>query len=220
MFPFLLKYRSNFYEIAPGLFESLQTPLFAFISSKKVTVHINDAHLIREVCIGKRRSFPKALHMYDTLRIFGENIVTTEGEVWRRHRFVARAAFSEANNRLVFETVKACAGEMMDAWERQREGGKEEGGKEKGKEEGFRVTLMEDMTQLTLAVVSQASFGLQLEAAYGKEREEKEKAEKEGGRENVKEDGRYTMSFTKCMKMVSHHTLAKVGRLAGREGVR
>ncbi|GAB5037928.1 cytochrome p450 [Nannochloropsis oceanica] len=211
LFPFLLKYRSNFYEIAPELFESLQTPLFAFISSKNVTIHINDAHLIREVCIGKRRSFPKAVHMYDTVRVFGENIVTTEGEVWRRHRFVARAAFSEANNRLVFETVQACAGEMMDAWERQREGGKEKGQNEGGNNEGFRVTLMEDMTQLTLAVISQASFGLQLEAAYGKEREEKEKAENEEGR-GVKggKDGRYTMSFTKCMQMVSHHTLAKV----------
>jgi len=66
---------------------------------------------------------------------------------------------------------------------------------------------------LTLAIIAQASFGLQLEAAYGKEREEKEKREKEGGRAGGKEgrDGRYTMSFTKCMEMVSQYTLAKVG---------
>jgi len=132
--------------------------------------------------------------MYDRLRVFGENIVTTEGMVWKRHRqggregwregggvcfgfsaigeganekwdnvtpvppasltypslpvflrLVARAAFSEANNRLVFETVKECVGGMMDAWERQREGGKEG---EEGREEGFRVTLMEDITQV------------------------------------------------------------------------
>ena len=28
----------------------------------------------------KRRSFPKAVKLYDVLRIFGENVVTTDGE--------------------------------------------------------------------------------------------------------------------------------------------
>lgn len=28
----------------------------------------------------KRRTFPKATHLYDVLRIFGDNVVTTEGE--------------------------------------------------------------------------------------------------------------------------------------------
>jgi len=214
-FPSLQKYKSNLYALAPGLFASMHTPVFAFVSSKRCTLHINDAHLIREICITKRRSFPKAVHLYSRVQLFGPNIVTTEGGVWRRHRVVARAAFSDANNRLVFETVKECVAGMVAAWERQREGWRE-GGKEGGEKE-FRVTVMEDIAQVTLAIVAQASFGLQLDTAYGKEREEKEKEENGGGKEGTKEgggggDGRYTMSFTKCMKIVAQNALAKVER--------
>jgi hypothetical protein len=194
----------------------MHTPVFAFVSSKRYTIHVSDAFLIREICISKRRSFPKAVHLYDRVSMFGPNIVTTEGGVWRRHRLVARAAFNEASNRLVFETVKECVAGMAAAWERQRE---------RGGEEEFRVTVMEDIAQVTLAIVAQASFGLEVEAVYGKEREEKEKEEKGGRKEGAKEggggDGRYTMSFTKCMEIVSQNTLVKVsaeGR--GREEAR
>jgi hypothetical protein len=37
-------------------------------------------HTHIQVCVTKRRAFPKATRLYDVLRVFGENIVTTEGE--------------------------------------------------------------------------------------------------------------------------------------------
>lgn len=33
-----------------------------------------------QICVAKRRAFPKAVKLYDVLRVFGENVVTTEGE--------------------------------------------------------------------------------------------------------------------------------------------
>jgi hypothetical protein len=34
-------------------------PLFAMVTAWKCAVHLNDADLIRQVCITKRRNFPK-----------------------------------------------------------------------------------------------------------------------------------------------------------------
>lgn len=130
---------------------------------------------------------------------------------------MARAAFGEANNRLVFETAKECVAGMVAAWERQREGGRKEGGRGE-----LRITVMEDIAQVTLAIVAQASFGLSLDAAYGEEREEKEKEEKGGGKKGANKggggNGRYTMSFTKCMEIVAQNALAKVGSKERGEG--
>lgn len=47
------RYNRDFYHQALPLFEGMDTPLFAFVASDYLGVHINDAHLFREVrCLG------------------------------------------------------------------------------------------------------------------------------------------------------------------------
>jgi hypothetical protein len=48
-----------------------------------------------------------------TLVSFGDNIVTTDGDVWKRHRACATSAFSESNNRLVHLTTISTVGEAQ-----------------------------------------------------------------------------------------------------------
>src|SRR6266404_715533 len=42
-----------------------------------------------------RARFPKAVHLYLALLVFGPNIVASEGEEWKRYRTISAPAFSE-----------------------------------------------------------------------------------------------------------------------------
>jgi hypothetical protein len=94
-------------------------------------------------------------------------------EVWKRHRAVASRAFSDANNRLVFAATLRCVGEMVAAWERQQE---EQAADERG-QAGAEVEVLEDVTQMALAVITAAAFGFPIHAAYGAERHRQQQQE-------------------------------------------
>ncbi|EKM52717.1 uncharacterized protein PHACADRAFT_149600 [Phanerochaete carnosa HHB-10118-sp] len=54
-------------------------------------------------------------------RIFGGNIIASEGDEWKRHRKVAAPPFSERNNRLVWdETVKIANVFFENVWGPQK----------------------------------------------------------------------------------------------------
>lgn len=64
-----------------------------------------------------RARFPKPVHQYKTLQFFGDNIVASEGNDWKRYRKVAAPAFSEKNNKLVWdETVKIMVDMFHTLW--------------------------------------------------------------------------------------------------------
>lgn len=64
-----------------------------------------------------RARFPKPVGDYAFLRIFGDNIVASEGDDWKRYRRVSAPAFSEKNNKLVWdETVKIMQSMFHDLW--------------------------------------------------------------------------------------------------------
>ena len=42
-----------------------------------------------------RARFPKPIHQYVVLQIFGGNIVASEDEEWKRYRKISAPAFSE-----------------------------------------------------------------------------------------------------------------------------
>lgn len=64
-----------------------------------------------------RARFPKPVHQYRVLLLFGGNIVASEGDEWKRYRKVAAPAFSEKNNKLVWdETVKIMVDMFHTLW--------------------------------------------------------------------------------------------------------
>lgn len=54
--------------------------------------------------------------MYSTLRLLGENVVVTEGDIWKRHRKICVRPFSEQNNKLVWEESVRVTSEALAAW--------------------------------------------------------------------------------------------------------
>lgn len=64
-----------------------------------------------------RARFPKPVKQYTILQFFGNNIVASEGEEWKRYRKVSAPAFSERNNKLVWdETVKIMLDMFDNLW--------------------------------------------------------------------------------------------------------
>ena len=50
---------------------------------------------VAQILFNSRTRFPKPVEEYDLLRFFGNNILTTEFEEWKRYRKIAAPAFSE-----------------------------------------------------------------------------------------------------------------------------
>lgn len=192
----LQRYDRDIWKESPQIFDSLKSPLFFFVTASGCTAHVNDAALFHEVCKKKQAYFPKAVELYDVLRIFGENIVTTAGETWKRHRRCASAAFSELNNQLVFETTVATIKSMFESWDQMKD--------DNGQRE---VCVLADATQLTLAIISSAAFGMKIEA-FGSSAEGS--SPKKGTLTETLGSSSYKLSFTRCMELVSQNTLPRV----------
>lgn len=195
LFSGLQSYDRDIWKKAPSIFKELNSPLFFFVTASGCSANVNDAALFHEVCKKKEVCFPKAVELYDVLRIFGENIVTTAGETWRRHRRCASAAFSELNNHLVFETSVATIRAMFESWDQAQD------------EHGQRkVWVLADATQLTLAIIASAGFGMKIEAfGSAAEGSSPKKSSTELGKAH-----NHKLSFTRCMELVSQNTLPRV----------
>lgn len=148
----LQKYTRAFWKESLPLFDQFKSPFFFFVTKRFTMINVNDPTLFNEICTRKQEFFPKAVKLYDALRIFGDNIVTTDGDIWKRHRRCASAAFSETNNRLVHETTISTLKAMFESWSSKKD--------MKGQ---MKVHVLADATQLTLAVISSAAFGMKIQ---------------------------------------------------------
>ncbi|KAI3340664.1 cytochrome P450 [Ustulina deusta] len=113
-----------------------------------LTMHTADPQVIHDVT-SRREDFPKPLEYYGILSMFGRNIVTTEGALWRMHRKVTSPSFNEKNSALVFRDAIDQAQGMTDHWLRTQKDG------------SFR-TVEHDTMSLALNIISYVGFGLRL----------------------------------------------------------
>ncbi|KAF4621313.1 hypothetical protein D9613_000776 [Agrocybe pediades] len=86
------------------------------LPSPLVTLTIADADTIKEITSSRAR-FPKPVYQYEVLSFFGRNIVASEGEEWKKYRKISAPAFSDRNNKLVWEeTVRIMDSLFADLW--------------------------------------------------------------------------------------------------------
>jgi len=106
---------------------------------------IADAAIIKQVA-SSRYLFPKPLHQYGPISLFGENIVASDGEEWKRYRKITAPAFSDRNNRLVWdESCHIMLGLFNDVW---------------GDQQKIIVDDSVELTlQVSLSVICTAGFG-------------------------------------------------------------
>ncbi|KZV96286.1 cytochrome P450 [Exidia glandulosa HHB12029] len=68
----------------------------------EVSYYVADPVTIKEIFLSSQR-FPKPLKFYDLINIFGPNVVGSDGATWKKHRKPSAPAFSERNNKLVWD---------------------------------------------------------------------------------------------------------------------
>lgn len=99
----------------------------------------------------RRNDFPKPTKIYRSLDIYGKNVVSTEGPMWRQHRKATSPPFTEKNNHIVWAETIDQASAMLASWV---------GPDGKGDKTVDRV--MDDTMRLSLYVISRAGFGRKL----------------------------------------------------------
>jgi len=130
------------------------------------TLKTSNAELISQVT-SRMKDFPKPIKSYRILNIFGRNIVSSEGQAWKRHKKVVGGGFGERSNRHVFEESLRQGRSMIEEW--LRYGCLEE---QDGEVKGFEVrSPAEGTATLSLHVICAAGFGVpQLWAHEGEEK--------------------------------------------------
>ncbi|KAI0393748.1 cytochrome P450 [Xylariaceae sp. FL0594] len=122
---------------------------FIVVSPRSLLVLTASPEVTHEVT-SRREAFPKPLEHYGILSMFGRNVVTTEGAVWRMHRKVTSASFNEKNSALVFGVAIQQAQGMTEYWANAQ------------KQTGSIKTAEADTMSLALNIISYVGFGLRL----------------------------------------------------------
>ncbi|KAJ6582915.1 cytochrome P450 [Mycena vulgaris] len=90
------------------------------------------------------------MEAYEVMKVYGDNLVGTEGADWKRHRSVAKPAFNEAGNAFVWmETTR-----VVNEWF-----GELDAAQEKHGSGTITIDAMKDLVQVTLLVIPSAGFG-------------------------------------------------------------
>ncbi|KAI0199810.1 cytochrome P450 [Astrocystis sublimbata] len=117
-------------------------------SPTTLMMHSANPEVIHQIA-SRREDFPKPTEYYKILAMFGRNVVTTEGAIWRMHRKVTSASFNEKNSALVFKAAIDQAQGMTDYWR-------------KSQKDGNFHTVEHDTMSLALNIISYVGFGLRL----------------------------------------------------------
>ncbi|EXU98798.1 cytochrome P450 [Metarhizium robertsii] len=123
---------------------------FALVSPGAIMIQTSNPEVIRQI-IAQRENFPKPCQIYRMLRLFGENVVTTEGCVWKAHRKATAPSFNEKNSALVFREIIEQTNGMISTWVDSF-----------GNRSEPLTTISADITRLTINVISYVGFGLRL----------------------------------------------------------
>jgi cytochrome P450 len=99
----------------------------------------------------RRAEFPKPVHIYGILDLFGRNVVSSEGNEWRRHRKITGPPFSEKNNHLVWTETLHQTQNMLKQWMG-----------DSTDRSPVIDTTDEDAMRLSLHVITKSGFNLRL----------------------------------------------------------
>jgi hypothetical protein len=83
-----------------SIFERVGHDTFLVVAPGGTVLWTCDPPVISQITT-RRNDFPKPTHIYQSLDIYGKNVVSTEGQYWRQHRKATSPPFTEANNHLV-----------------------------------------------------------------------------------------------------------------------
>ncbi|KAK6006781.1 hypothetical protein QM012_005789 [Aureobasidium pullulans] len=83
-------------------FKAIGSDIFLVCSPGRNSVYVADPEATVQITT-RRNDFPKPIEIYGSIDVFGKNVISTEGSIWRHHRKVTSPPFTEKNNHLVWK---------------------------------------------------------------------------------------------------------------------
>jgi enediyne biosynthesis protein E7 len=117
---------------------------------KSYTFVINHPDDVKRVLVGNHRNYTKGVGLNRVKILLGNGIMTSEGELWRRQRYMMQPMF---HRRIITEFARLIAtanDRFIERWEAQAR-------------RGELVNVTDDMSELTLDIVLRSIFGRDLE---------------------------------------------------------
>lgn len=178
-------------------FQRFGSDTFITVSPERNVLYTADADVVAQMT-ARRNDFPKPLEVYESIRLYGNNVVTSEGQLWRHHRKITSPPFTEKNNHLVWTETLNQSQAMLNSWL----GSQTEGSK-------TIYTIAGDAMRLSLHVISKAGFGVRLQWP-GNERSQTNGSLKEENDEVRSSSGlthNHTMSYTDALGCLIHNVI-------------
>jgi len=110
------------------------------------TIFINHPDTIEEVLVTNARKYSKGRVLRANKHVFGEGLLTSEGDFWLRQRRLAQPAFHRARIASYAATMVAYAQRMLDGWR-----------------DGDERDAHQEMMRLTLQIVGKTLFDADVE---------------------------------------------------------
>lgn len=118
---------------------------FLAVSPGCLILLTQDAGVIHEIAT-RRDHFPKATQFYKLLELFGRNLLTTEGALWRLHRKATSTSFNERNAAHTFAETVHQTQRLVDVWS--------------AAPQTTIASLEQDTMKLALHIIGYVGFGL------------------------------------------------------------
>ncbi|KAK4694031.1 hypothetical protein P7C71_g3472, partial [Lecanoromycetidae sp. Uapishka_2] len=172
-------------------FKRFGSDTFITVSPERNVLYTADPDVISQITT-RRNDFPKALEVYESLKIYGNNVVTSEGQLWRHHRKIVSPPFTEKNNHLVWAETLDQTRAMLNSW---LDGGP------------TIYTIADDAMRLSLHVISRAGFGVHLQWPGQEKRHENGHAKGSGNNVSDAIPAGHKMSYTDALGLLLHNIL-------------
>ena len=132
-------------------FQEVGSDIFLVVTPGHNALYVADPEAVNQIT-SRRNDFPKPTEMYASLNIFGKNVVSTEGSIWRHQRKITSPPFTERNNHLVWVESLHQAQSMLSGWVTKDQ-----------TTSGTIWDLAAESMRLSLHVISRAGFGVRLQ---------------------------------------------------------
>jgi len=149
-----LEFKENFFESSYNVIRTFGADgIVRTVHSDKPMISVYNVDTIKHVMVKYAKNYPKPeSKMYDSFDIFGPNVLTTNGDDWRKHRVLSNPAFNEDHIKLLSKITNDTMTTVVDKYWNQ---------------ESFVCDVVEDMTKITLQIMGLAGFGMDMDAIFG-----------------------------------------------------
>ncbi|KAL9034272.1 MAG: hypothetical protein Q9180_005501 [Flavoplaca navasiana] len=184
-----------------AVFHQLHSDNFIYVSPTRNYFNTADAAVIDQIT-KRRHDFPKPVEVYRSLDIYGKNVVSTEGNLWKHHRKTVSPPFNEKNNRMVWDESLRQAQSMINAWMSHQA------------ESSVSIyQVADDCMKLSLYVISCAGFGVNLDWPGAEDQRKQPLSNGHATSNTEKEtkpseiDGDHRMSYVDALQTLLHNML-------------